>query len=1095
MRRIFFLIVLVFFGVTNLVKAQKIELINSSELIKKGIEQHDQQKYQDAINLYKKVSRNDTNYAWALAELALTYNSKKEYLNAIEVCKKGMDLKSEFDYNYLSSYGTALDNLKRSDEAIEIFNQAIIKFPYNFELYFNRGITYYKEDKFKEAVKDFQKTIELNYYYASPHFHLGMICAKHGKYAQAMLCLETFLMIESNSSRSQEAINALSKISNASFEIVEKADQTIDFEENNYSELNLLINSKVALDKKYKTIVKEKDPIINQTQLLSEKIEVNDATAGFWTINYAKIFKKQYDQKLIAPFTYIIFTATSDSRITSWLKSNKSATTKYYNFLRDEIIDLMKYRTILTDGSDKGLQHWFFEQDHRLQAIGKFIKQGKNDDFKTGKWTYYYRSGNIDKEGSYDESGKKIGEWKTYFENGKLHEILKFENDILEGDYHAFYDNGKPKYDFVYKNDKINGKVVSYNKTGSKAADLIFVDDKKEGKAVRYFENGNIRANEQYKDNEYNGLITSFFSDGDTDEVIGYINGKKDGEYRSYNNDKILIEKGNYKLDKPVGEWRYYYNSGKAKTISNYDQNGKITAKKMFFENGKVSENNSFKSGNYDGKQEYFDKDGKLYNIFEYSNDRLQKISYFDKEGKLFFEQSKKGGTLNFKHYSPYGALLTEGNYDIDGQKIGEWKYYYNCGKLKEIENYVKGELNGKCIQYYKNGQIKEDGNYLSDKADGYFMYFYENGSKKSEGWYKDDNKEGDWIDYSAFGAITDKNYYIHDDEYGYQENYNCNGTKCYEYYIKDDIITKYIYFDTLGNIVKTTEIIDGNGPYKGYFFNGLLKSEGNYKFSHVEGTLAYYYPDGKIKSTENRFYNKRTGSFTAYYENGKVEQEGYYNNNNPSGTWKWYHDNGQLQKTGSYKDGDKDGKWTWYYDNGKVELEKVFEDGDDNGEAIYYDKLGNVRLKKIFRDGVLVAYTYLDKNGSYLPDIPIEKETVKITGYFKNGNKSFEQEYINGFLEGKAVSYYFSGGIYEYWNYKNDEVDGKDITYYENGKLQSECSYTFGWNNGESRYYNLEGKLERIENYFNGDKHGNWYYYKDGKIVKTEKYLFNYKF
>ena len=86
---------------------------------------------------------------------------------------------------------------------------------------------------------------------------------------------------------------------------------------------------------------------------------------------------------------------------------------------------------------------------------------------------------------------------------------------------------------------------------------------------------------------------------------------------------------------------------------------------------------------------------------------------------------------------------------------------------------------------------------------------------KKSEGWYKNDNKEGDWIDYSAFGQITDKNYYIHDDEYGYQESFNCDGTKNFEYYTKDDIISKYIFFDTLGTVIKTTDIIDGTGPYK----------------------------------------------------------------------------------------------------------------------------------------------------------------------------------------------------------------------------------------------------------------------------------------
>lgn len=1097
MIRIFFLIVLFFFGASNLAKAQNIELINSGELLKKGVDLHEEGKNQDAIDLYKKISRNDTNYAWALVELALTYNVKGEYMNAIEVCKKGLDLKSQYDYNFLSTYGSALDNLNRFDEAIEIFNKAIKMFPYNFELFFNRAITYYKADKFKEAVKDFQRSIEINYYYSSPHLHLGMICAKHGKYAQAMLCLETFLMIESNTSRSQDALSVLSQISNASYETIEKADPTIDFEDNNFSELNLLINSKVALDKKYKTIVKLKDPVISQTQLLMEKIEYNESTAGFWSTNYVNIFKKQYEQKLIVPFTFILFGSTTDTRVVNWIKSNKPALTKYYTFLKSEIYDLMQHRSIFVDGSDKGLQHWFYDESHRLQAIGNTAKIGRGDLFRTGKWTFYYNSGNIKKEGNYDDEGKKTGEWRGYFESGTLQDVSIYENDLLEGIYKEYFDNGKPKFDIPHKNDKINGQVVAYYKTGNKSTDLTFADDKKVGKAIRYFENGNIRATELYKDNDYDGLSISFFVDGDTNEVVNYKNGNKDGEYRSYNTDKVLIEKGNYKNDKLVGEWRTYFNSGKLKIISNFDQNGKFSgSKKVYYENGKVSESYNFKSGALEGKQEYYDNDGKLHYVYDFNNDRLQKVSYYDKSGKLFFEQSKKGGMLNYKFYSPYGALLTEGNYDIDGQKIGEWKYYHSCGKLRVKENFYKGDLKGVRTEYFKNGQIKMSGNYLNGKADGYFIYYYENGMKKSEGWYKNDNKEGDWIDYSAFGQITDKNYYIHDDEYGYQESFNCDGTKNFEYYTKDDIISKYIFFDTLGIVIKTTDIIDGTGPYKGYFFNGVVKSEGTYKFNHVEGKLIFYYPSGKIKSTENRFYSKGNGPDIEYYEDGKIRYEGQNNNHKAAGTWKWYHKNGQLERTGSYKDGEKDGKWYWYYDNGKIEIEKEYTDGDYNGEAIYYDKQGNIRLKKIYREGELVAYSYLNKDGNFLPDIPVEKETIKIIAYYKNGNKSYEQEYVNGFLEGKSVIYYFTGGICEYWNYKNDEIEGKEITYYENGKLKSECDYTFGWFNGDCRYYNAEGKLDRIEKYLNGDKHGTWYYYnKEGKIIKTEKYLFDYKF
>ena len=45
-------------------------LINSGELITKGISLHDEGKYKESIDLYKKISRGDTNYYRAIYELA-----------------------------------------------------------------------------------------------------------------------------------------------------------------------------------------------------------------------------------------------------------------------------------------------------------------------------------------------------------------------------------------------------------------------------------------------------------------------------------------------------------------------------------------------------------------------------------------------------------------------------------------------------------------------------------------------------------------------------------------------------------------------------------------------------------------------------------------------------------------------------------------------------------------------------------------------------------------------------------------------------------------------------------------------------------------
>lgn len=46
------------------------------------------------------------------------------------------------------------------------------------------------------------------------------------------------------------------------------------------------------------------------------------------------------------------------------------------------------------------------------------------------------------------------------------------------------------------------------------------------------------------------------------------------------------------------------------------------------------------------------------------------------------------------------GKLSSQGSYDEDGRKTGEWKSYFDSGILSEIELYDGGRLNG-LQKYY----------------------------------------------------------------------------------------------------------------------------------------------------------------------------------------------------------------------------------------------------------------------------------------------------------------------------------------------------------------------------------------------------------
>lgn len=118
--------------------------------------------------------------------------------------------------------------------------------------------------------------------------------------------------------------------------------------------------------------------------------------------------------------------------------------------------------------------------------------------------------------------------------------------------------------------------------------------------------------------------------------------------------------------------------------------------------------------------------------VVNYLNKR--KTTYVVKE-QAFFTQMivTNPNSWNMILYNKKGELLSNeqfSDYDLT-KKFGEQKYYYNSGKLRQIETFNKAEkLEGKYISFYKVGVKKTIGNYKNGVKEGVWDYFYQNESK-----------------------------------------------------------------------------------------------------------------------------------------------------------------------------------------------------------------------------------------------------------------------------------------------------------------------------------------------------------------------------
>ena len=179
--RLFFILSLLL-AYTQLVSAQR---ETSEEIIQKGIQLHDDEKYQEAIQLYRRVNENDSNYVRMLSELALSYLQMEMYDSAVVIAEKGLTLPSEYRMHLLRTKGTALDYAGKPEESIRVYKQAIEAYPFVYLLHYNLGVTCLGQEQYASAIRSFQEALRCNPFHASSHLQLGKLMARQKQYTRA----------------------------------------------------------------------------------------------------------------------------------------------------------------------------------------------------------------------------------------------------------------------------------------------------------------------------------------------------------------------------------------------------------------------------------------------------------------------------------------------------------------------------------------------------------------------------------------------------------------------------------------------------------------------------------------------------------------------------------------------------------------------------------------------------------------------------------------------------------------------------------------------------------------------------------------------
>lgn len=189
-------------------------------------------------------------------------------------------------------------------------------------------------------------------------------------------------------------------------------------------------------------------------------------------------------------------------------------------------------------------------------------------------------------------------------------------------------------------------------------------------------------------------------------------------------------------------------------------------------------------------------------------------------------------------------------------------------------------------------------------------------------------------------------------------------------------------------------------------------------------------------------------------------------------GLWqKTYPGSKQLRYEGTFEHGKEVGEFKFYCAEckDKPSVVKDFSSKDDIANVKYFTIKG-----KLVSEGKMKAK---DRIGEWL--------------YYHEKTKAVmtSENYENGMLHGKVVTYYPNGKITEESNYKKGIKEGENNYYSPDGVLLKKLFYKDDELQGEAFYYDGYGNVIIEGFYKNGKKHGLWKYYKDGKVTLEETF------
>jgi antitoxin component YwqK of YwqJK toxin-antitoxin module len=294
----------------------------------------------------------------------------------------------------------------------------------------------------------------------------------------------------------------------------------------------------------------------------------------------------------------------------NWLAGMKNGVFKFFN-KKGELEKLERYENdvlLIDDASTAIIDiRKEYHSNGSLKEMGTYRDGKKQGNFRVydegGKETggLLYDNNILVGEGMIDSLGRRIGEWKLYYPDGKVRAKGKYVDGLREGNWSYFFTNGKTEQTGIYKMDWPTGGWKWY-----------------------YF-NGQLHREDMYRNGKEDGTSVEYDTLGVVINEGEFSAGARNGKWRLTVNDHI--EEGQYLDGERDGLWVWYYGEGKKMFEGEFQSGVPIDRHKYWYPNGQVEMTGKYNAGEMDGRWDYFDTNGFPAMQLDYKEGKVVRIN------------------------------------------------------------------------------------------------------------------------------------------------------------------------------------------------------------------------------------------------------------------------------------------------------------------------------------------------------------------------------------------------------------------------------------------------------------------------------------